>query len=113
MQAVVRLGGQQYRVAPGDTVEVDRLSAAEGEQVEIGEVLMTIDHDRVAVGAPLVAGAQVKATVVRHLAGEKLIVFKYKAKKRYRSKQGHRRALTALHIDDVTVPGAASARKSK
>jgi large subunit ribosomal protein L21 len=101
--AIVRTGGHQYRVAPGDTIEVERLEAEPGSQVELGEVLMVGGDNGVQVGTPLVNGAKVIATVVRQDKGEKLIVFKFKAKKHYRRKNGHRQNLTTLSIKEINV----------
>jgi large subunit ribosomal protein L21 len=104
--AIIRTGGHQYRVAPGDTIEVERLEAERGSQVELGEVLMIgggegESDDKMQVGAPLVKGAKVIATVVSQSKGPKLIVFKFKSKKRYRRKTGHRQNLTRLAIKEI------------
>jgi large subunit ribosomal protein L21 len=99
--AIIRTGGHQYRVAPGDTIEVERLEAEPGSQVELGEVLMVSNDDGVQVGTPLVDGARVIATVLRQGKGKKLIVFKFKSKKRYRRKTGHRQNLTMLAIKEI------------
>ena len=101
--AIIRTGGHQYRVAPGDTIEVEKLQAEPGSQVELGEVLMVSNDDGVQVGTPLVEGAKVIATVLRQGKGKKLIVFKYKPKKRYRRKTGHRQNLTMLAIKEINV----------
>lgn len=103
MYAIIRTGGHQYRVQPGDTIEVERLEAETGSQVELGEVLMVSNDSGVQVGSPLVEGAKVVATVLRQGKGEKLIVFKYKPKKRYRRKTGHRQSLTTLSIKEINV----------
>ncbi len=96
--AIIRTGGHQYKVSPGDTIEVERVEAEPGAEIELGEVLMLNDDNGLQVGTPLVGGARVLATVVSQGRGEKLIVFKYKAKKRYRRKTGHRQELTRLSI---------------
>lgn len=103
MYAIIRTGGHQYRVAPGDTIEVERLEAETGSQVELGEVLMLSNDDGVQVGTPLVEGAKVVATVLRQGKGPKLVVFKYKPKKRYRRKTGHRQNLTMLSIKEINI----------
>ncbi|MEO5953534.1 MAG: 50S ribosomal protein L21 [Chloroflexia bacterium] len=103
MYAIIRTGGHQYRVQPGDIIEVERLEAETGSQVELGEVLMVSNDAGVQVGAPLVDGAKVIATILRQGKGRKLIVFKYKAKKRYRRKTGHRQNLTMLSIKEINV----------
>src|SRR5437762_3431217 len=94
--AIVQTGGHQYKVAPGDTIEVEKLDAEPGANVELGEVLMVIGDDGVQVGAPLVDGAKVLARVVAQGRGNKLVVFKFKPKKRYRRKTGHRQSITRL-----------------
>jgi large subunit ribosomal protein L21 len=101
--AIVRTGGHQYKVAVGDQVNVEKLDAAAGEQVELNEVLMIGGEDTVQVGNPLVPGARVLATVVDQHRGPKIIVFKFKPKKRYRRKMGHRQSLTRLAITEIAV----------
>jgi large subunit ribosomal protein L21 len=101
--AIIRSGGHQYRVAPGDTIEVERLDAEPGSDVELGEVLMVAGDNGVQIGTPLVSGAKVLARVVGQDKGKKLIVFKFKAKKRYRRKTGHRQSLTRLSIREISV----------
>lgn len=101
MYAIVQTGGHQYRVAPGDTIEVEKIEAQPGNDVELSDVLMLSGDDGVVFGTPFVAGAKVIARVVRQGKGEKLIVFKFKAKKRYRRKTGHRQSLTRLSIKEI------------
>lgn len=103
MYAIVRTGGHQYKVAVGDQLNVEKLPVEAGEQVELNEVLMVSSDDQVTVGDPLVAGARVTATVVDQHRGDKIIVFKYKPKKRYRRKMGHRQDLTRLSINAITL----------
>lgn len=103
MYAVVETGGKQFRVAVGQTIDVEKLDVPEGEQVALERVLLIGGGDEVSVGAPLVAGARVLATVERQFRDKKVIVFKFKAKKRYRRKQGHRQSLTRLSITDIVV----------
>jgi large subunit ribosomal protein L21 len=105
MFAVIKNGGRQYKVSVGQTLEVNRLPVEDGEQIRIEEVLLISDADRSLVGAPFVGNAAVLATVERQARGEKLIVFKYKSKKRYRHRRGHRQELTVLHIDDIIAEG--------
>ena len=109
MYAVIETGGKQYRVAPGETLEVERLAVAPGEQLQLGRVLMVADGDNVQVGTPTVAGASVVGTVLGEAKGKKIIVFRYKSKVRYRRKTGHRQALTRLRITDIVLPGAGRA----
>ena len=103
MYAIVRTGGHQYKVAVGDQLDVEKLPVEPGEQVELNEVLMVSSDDQVTVGDPLVAGARVTATVVDQHRGDKIVVFKYKPKKRYRRKMGHRQDLTRLSISAITL----------
>ncbi len=111
MYAIVETGGKQYRVQPGDTIAVERLPGEPGETLDLDRVLLIGgDGERARVGAPGVAGAVVRAEVVEHARGEKIIVFRYKSKVRYRRKTGHRQALTRLRITDILVDGASSAR---
>ena len=105
MFAVIKSGGRQYKVAVGQTLEVNRLPVEDGAQVTFDEVLLISDADRSMVGTPLVDNAVVLATATRQARGEKLIVFKYKPKKRYRHRRGHRQELTVLTIDDILTNG--------
>ncbi len=101
MFAIVRTGGKQYRVEPGQTVEVERLPFEVGQEIDLGEVLMVSSEDNVRLGSPVVAGARVRATVLAHDRGPKIDVFKYKSKKRYRRLSGHRQELTRLLIEAI------------
>ena len=105
MFAVIKSGGRQYKVSVGQKLEVDRLPLESGAQVAIEEVLLVADADTTRIGSPFIDNTQVLATVGDHTRGEKLIVFKYKAKKRYRHRRGHRQELTVLHIDDIVTDG--------
>jgi len=101
--AIIRTGGHQYKVAPGDTIEVEKLDAQPGTDIELGEVLMVSGDNGLTVGTPTVQGARVLARVLGEAKGEKLIVFKYKPKKRYRRKTGHRQSLTRLSIREIAL----------
>lgn len=101
MYAIIRTGGHQYKVAPGDTIEVETLDAQPGSDVELGDVLLVSGDNGVQIGTPFVSGAKVRAHVVGAIKGEKLIVFKFKSKKHYRRKTGHRQNLTRLSITDI------------
>ena len=102
MYAIIRDRGMQYRVEEGQVVEVALIDAAEpGSQIELGEVLVVGGGDQTLVGSPLVAGAKVLAKVVGAGKGEKIIVFKYKNKKRYRRRTGHRQQFTSIAIDKI------------
>lgn len=103
MYAVVKTGGKQYRVSPGDSVEVEKLPYEVGQQVQLDQVLLVANGDGAKIGQPLVEGAKVKATVTRQTKGRKVIVFKYRSSKRYRRKQGHRQNYTRLRIDEIVA----------
>ena len=100
--AIVQTGGKQYRVEPGDTVRVETLAADQGDTVELTDVVLRSDGDDVVVGTPTVPDAKVTAEVVGHGRGKKIIVFKYKAKTRYRRRNGHRQGYTDLKILDIS-----------
>ena len=102
MYAIIRTGGKQYRVAEGETVYVESLTAPVGESITLGEVLMVGGNgDKTQVGAPFLSGAKVAATVVESGRGEKIRVFKYKKRKHYRRTRGHRQSYTAVRIDAI------------
>jgi large subunit ribosomal protein L21 len=109
MYAIVETGGKQYRVKPGDTVAVERLAGEPGETLDLDRVLLVAGNgDQARVGSPGVEGAVVRAEVVEHIRGEKIIVFRYKSKVRYRRKTGHRQSLTRLRITDILLDGTSS-----
>ena len=103
MYAIVETGGKQYRVRTGDTIAVERLSGEPGEVLDLGRVLLVAGNGEgeTRVGTPGVDGAVVRAEVVEHARGEKIIVFRYKSKVRYRRKTGHRQPFTALEITNI------------
>lgn len=105
MYAVVETGGKQYRVAPGDVIEVEKLAGEPGEEITLDRVLLVANEGDVRIGTPVVAGARVVANVEGAIKGPKLIVFKYKPKTRYRVKTGHRQHLTRLIIKDIVAEG--------
>ena len=105
MYAVIQTGGKQYRVAPGEKLKVEKLDKAPGDSVEFGEVLLAGEGESVEVGSPLVSDAVVKATVVKHGRGKKLIIYKFKRRKGYHKKQGHRQDYTLVQIDEITAGG--------
>jgi large subunit ribosomal protein L21 len=105
MFAVIKSGGRQYKVSVGQQLEVNRLPIEDGAQVRFEEVLLISDADTSMVGTPFVEHAAVLATAVRQDRGEKLIVFRYKSKKRFRHRRGHRQELTVLSIDDIVSDG--------
>ena len=99
--AVVRTGGKQYRVSPGDLIRVESLVAEPGSTVELGEVLLTAAGGAVRIGTPLVNGAKVTATVVEHGKAKKILVFKMKRRKNQRRKRGHRQRTTTLRVLEI------------
>ena len=105
MYAIVATSGKQFRVSEGDRIVVDRVSANVGQTVRLESVLMVAGDDRPLVGTPFVEGAAVEATVVSHRAGDKIIVFKFEARKRKRRKTGHRQQLSELRIGAIRAPG--------
>ncbi len=106
MYAIIETGGKQYRVRPGDTIEVERLADEPGATLDMDRVVMIGgDGGEPRVGSPVVQGAVVRAEVLEHGRGQKIIVFRFKSKVRYRRKTGHRQALTRLRITDIVLPG--------
>ena len=101
MYAVIRSGGKQYRVESGAKLRVERLSADVGAAVSFDEVLLVGNGDAVKVGAPLLSGAQVKATVLAQGRGDKVRIFKLRRRKHYQKTQGHRQSYTEVRIDDI------------
>lgn len=98
MFAVIETGGKQYKVSPSQKIKIEKLDAKEGDQVVFEKVLLTADGENVRVGTPYVSGAKVEAKVVRQGRHDKVIVFKYHSKTRYRKKKGHRQPYTELEI---------------
>ncbi|MGI6424900.1 MAG: 50S ribosomal protein L21 [Tepidanaerobacteraceae bacterium] len=101
MYAIIETGGKQYRVSEGDVIRVEKLSAKEGELVELDKVLAVSKDDQLLVGKPWLDEAKVTAKVLQHGRGDKIIVFKYKPKKNYRKKQGHRQPFTEIQIEKI------------
>ena len=104
MFAVIRTGGKQYRVAPNDVIEVEKIAGKPGDIVELSEVLL-LGGDSPKTGSPTIAGALVAAEVLEQTRGDKVIVFKKKRRKGYRRKKGHRQDLTALRITEILTDG--------
>ena len=100
--AVVRTGGKQYRVAPGDLIRVEALAGEPGSTVELGEVLLTAAGGSVRIGTPLVEGAKVTAQVVEQGKAKKILVFKMKRRKNERRKRGHRQQVTTLRVLEIS-----------
>ena len=107
MYAIVEIAGQQFKVAKDQKVYVHRLAQEEGSKVSFDQVYLLDDGKAVTVGAPAITGASVEAKVVKHLKGDKVIVFKKKRRKGYRVKNGHRQALTELLIEGISAKGGA------
>ncbi len=103
MYAVITTGGKQYRVQQGETLRVEKIEAEPGKSIEFTDVLLVADGDNIQVGAPHVAGAKVTAEVVGAGKGEKLVIFKYRRRKGYRRKTGHRQPFTALKITSISA----------
>jgi len=103
MYAVIKTGGRQYRVEQGATIRVEKLLGDKGTQLELNEVLLVGDGEKVTVGKPTVAGAKVTGEIVAQELGEKLLVFKFRRRKAYRRKNGHRQQYTAVKITGITA----------
>lgn len=101
MYAIIETGGKQYKVQEGDVIFVEKLSANEGDSITFDRVLAVSGANGLNVGSPLVAGATVTAKVEKHVKGEKIIVYKYKPKKNYHRKQGHRQPYTKVTIEAI------------
>ena len=101
MYAIIKSGGKQYKVQSGEQLRVEHLPADVGASVSFGEVLLVGSGDAVKVGAPLVSGAKVNATVVAQGRGEKVKIFKLRRRKHYQRTQGHRQSYTEVRIDDI------------
>ena len=103
MYAIIRSGGKQFRAEPGQTIRIPSLKAEVGETVTFDDVLVAATDDGVTVGTPAVKGAKVTGEVLEHGRGKKVIVFKWKRRKNYRKKQGHRQGFTAVRIDEISA----------
>lgn len=99
--AIAICSGKQYKVEPGEIIQVDKLINEVGDKVILDEVLFIADGKKVTVGTPVIKGAQVKTTVTGQIKGPKILVFKYKPKVRYRRRQGHRQKYTLLQVDKI------------
>ncbi|MGH8634914.1 MAG: 50S ribosomal protein L21 [Burkholderiales bacterium] len=98
MYAVIQTGGKQYRVSAGEKLKIERIAAEVGQEIELDQVLLVADGDALKMGAPLIAGARVKARVLEHGRGEKVRIFKLNRRKHYRRSQGHRQNYTEIEI---------------
>ena len=113
MYAIVEIAGHQFKVEKDQKVFVNRLKTEEGKKVAFDNVLLLADGDKVTVGAPAIDGAQVSAKVLKHLKGDKVIVFKKKRRKGYRVKNGHRQSLSEIVIESIVASGAKPAKKAE
>lgn len=103
MYAIVEIAGQQFKIEKDQKIYVHRLKAEEGSEVKFDRVMLVADNGSVKVGTPTVSGAEVSATVLQHLKGEKVLVFKKKRRKGYQKLNGHRQCLTSIKIDGITL----------
>ncbi|MDD5144722.1 MAG: 50S ribosomal protein L21 [Candidatus Pacebacteria bacterium] len=101
MLAVIKTGGKQYLVSPGEKIKVEKLDKEEGAEVAFKEVLLVEKNRSVQIGTPLVSGAQVTGKVTKNGKGKKVIIFKYRAKDRFRQKKGHRQTFTEVEIKEI------------
>ncbi len=113
MYAIVEMAGQQFKVAKDQKVYVHRLQGEEGDKITFDKVLLLEDGDNVTIGAPVIDGAAVEAKVVKHLKGDKVIVFKKKRRKGYQKKNGHRQYLTEIVVESILAKGAKKAAPAK
>lgn len=103
MQAIIKTGGKQYKVQEGDVLYIEKLPNADGDKIVFDEVLAILDGDKATFGEPMVKGAKVAATVAKTGRAKKIIVYKYKPKKGYHKKQGHRQPYTKVEIGKISV----------
>jgi len=103
MYAVIRSGGKQYRVTPGQTIRLEKVTGDVGAKVELGDVLLVENDGNLQIGSPVVANAKIEATVLEHDRAKKIRIFKKKRKKQYRRTAGHRQSYTAIRIDNIIL----------
>lgn len=101
MHAIIETGGKQYKVTEGDVLYIEKLTVEAGDTVTFDKVLALLDGDKFTIGAPMVEGAKVQASVVKNGRGKKIMIFKYNAKKGYRRRQGHRQPYTKVEIGKI------------
>jgi len=101
MLAVIRTGGKQYLVSPGQKIKIEKVEAKEGSEIKFDEVLLLEKGKKIEIGSPLIRGAKVTGKIIRHGKGKKVIVFKYKPKTRYKVKKGHRQPFTEVEIIEI------------
>jgi len=110
MYAVIKTGGKQYKVAAGEKLKIEKLAGDVGSKVVIDKVLMINDGENTTIGAPLIVGATVNATVLSHGRADKVMIFKFRRRKHYRKTQGHRQSFTEILINDVNGKGVVVAK---
>ena len=103
MFAIIRTGGKQYRVAPGDTIRVEKLTGQAGDQVEMKEVLFFADGENIQTGTPLLSNVKIVGEILGQSRAKKVIVFKMKRRKGYQKRQGHRQSFTSLRIKEISI----------
>lgn len=111
--ALIETGGKQYKVEPGQVIDVDRISGNAGEPIELDKVLLIADGERTVVGTPTIEGAKVFATYNEEIKGDKIIVFHYKSKVRHRNKTGHRQIFSKITIDKIIEAGNSTETAAK
>jgi len=111
--AIVESGGKQYKAVEGQSIDVDRLPLNPGDELDLVNVLLVVDGDNISVGTPRVDGVKVGATVVEHVKGPKIVVFKYSPRKRIRVKRGHRQQYTRLRVDEIVAGKPAKKAKAE
>jgi len=99
--AIIQAGGKQYLVKPNDKIQIEKIDGNVGDVIKLGEVLLTAEGEKINIGKPVVAGAGVEAKILKQGRGKKVVVFKYKAKSKYRRKQGHRQSYTEVEITKI------------
>lgn len=112
MYAVIKQGGRQYKVSPGDVIQIDLIEAEKGASVELPNVYMLHDGENLQIGKPVVEGVAVQANVVRNGKGRKIIVYKYKRRQGYHKKQGHRQDFTEVRVTGISRNGAVISSKA-
>lgn len=103
MYAVIKTGGKQYRVIPGERLKVEKLDGEVGSDVTLDQVLVVADGENVTIGSPIILGASVKAKVLSHGRGDKVMIFKFRRRKHYRKTQGHRQSYTEIQIENIAA----------
>ncbi len=103
MYAVIKTGGKQYRVIPGERLKVEKLEVEVGGTVTLDQILMVSDGTKTTIGSPIIKGATVKVTVLSHGRGDKVMIFKFRRRKHYRKTQGHRQSFTEIKIETIAA----------